>query len=211
VTNAVQTAFDKVLKAAGVSVETATIQRKDSNTGRNVSIAGLALVFRHTVKGAPPVTIGLPPGVPCPIAPITSKLPLDPCAGLSLPLNAKYRGTIGFGEIGVVSKASPGGSGGGVPGGGLPGGTTNPGGGSVPAGGTPGAGGIPGAGGTPGGGSSSGPTPTGSPPAVAGKSQTIADQLSGAGRRMLWFFPLIMIGLLAIGGRFRVPARLPSK
>lgn len=215
VTNAVQGVLNKLLKAAGLSIETASIHRTDNHSGHTVSIAGLALVFKHTVTGTPPVTIGLPAGIPCPIEPITSKLPVDPCAGLSLSLNAKYRGTIGLGEIGVVTLASPGGSGGGVPGGGLPGGSTNPGGGTVPSGGSTGStgsAGIPGGPGvTPGGSSSSGSGSQGPPPAVAGKPRSVSDQLAGASRRMLWFFPLIMIGLLAIGGRFRVPARLPRK
>ncbi len=211
VSTAVQNAIEELLKAAGIALKMGSVQRSDNHTGHNVSIAGLALVFKHTVKGTPPITLGLPPGIPCPIEPITSKLPLDPCAGLALSVNANYTGTIGLGEIGVVSLASPGGSGGGVPGGGLPGGTTGQGAGSVPGGST-GPGAIPGGpSGTPGGSTSSGPSPSGAQPAVAGQSRTLADQLAGASRRMLWFFPLIMLGLLAIGGRFRVPARLPRK
>jgi hypothetical protein len=44
---------------------------------------------------------------------------------------------------------------------------------------------------------------------VARPSRSIADQLAGVSGRLLWFFPLILIGLVSIAGRFRVPARLP--
>jgi hypothetical protein len=207
-TNLLQSAFDKVLKTAGLSVKTATIKRADRQTGHNVSLAGLAFVFKHTVKGTTPLTIALPAGVPCPIAPITSKFPVDPCSGVALSLNAHYTGTIGLGELGVVSLAAPGTPGGNLPGGNVPGNPSTP--GSNLPGGT-GNGGVPGGPGAVAGGpgASSGPAPQVSPPAVARPSRSIADQLAGASGRLLWFFPLILIGLVSIAGRFRVPARLP--
>jgi len=211
VTAAYQKVLDKVFSGAGFGIKQAAIHRSDGHAGHTVSVAGLELFFKHRVKGTPPITIGLPGGIPCPIEPITGKLPVDPCAGVGLSLNAKYRGQIALGQVGVVSLAQPGppnsqpppipvdspstGTSGGNPGGGPIGGGPSTGGGGVPGGTTT---------------VSSGTSP-GSPPTVATQTQSYLDPLKGLSGRLWWFFPLIAVSVLALVGRLRTPARLPSQ
>jgi hypothetical protein len=208
VRDAYQKAVDSVFHAAGFTVKQAAIKRHDGHAGHTVEVDGLQLSITHTVKGTHPITIALPPGVPCPLP---HSLPLDVCSGVGLSLNAKYRGQIGLGELTAVSLAqppdkqpaccSPG------PG---PGEKTPPPGPGPSTGGNPGFSG--GGGGNPGtqshfgggGGNDGGAT-------VAGNTYTVADPLSGLQHRIWWFFPLIAISLLSLLGRFRFPARLPSQ
>ena len=108
VTAAYQKTLDTFFRTAGFGMRRASISRLNGHTGHTVQIAGLEMFFKHTVKGTPPVTVGLPPGVPCPIKGITSGFPVDPCAGIGLSFNAKYRGQIALGQVGAVSLAQPG-------------------------------------------------------------------------------------------------------
>ncbi|MBV9870002.1 MAG: hypothetical protein JO214_05215 [Frankiaceae bacterium] len=212
VRDAYQKAVDGIFKAAGFGIRQAAVVRHDGQTGHTVEVDGLQLFIKHTVKGAPPVTIGLPQGVPCPLP---HSLPLDACAGVGLPLNAKYRGQIGLGELNAISLAQPadqpttccdptnqhhGGKKNSNP-------TTGGSGGSSSFGGGGGS-----SGGLPGGGSDISTSPSdGLPPTLPGAAYTLADPLSGLQHRIWWFFPLIAISLLSLLGRFRFPARLPSQ
>jgi hypothetical protein len=217
VAQAYQKTLDTFFHAAGFGIKQASISRSDGHTGHTVSVAGLELFFKHPVTGTPPVTIGLPPGVPCPIAGITSQLPVDPCAGVGLSLNAKYRGQIALGQVGAVSLAQPGDKIPSVPnhpdgGGKHPGGGGHNGGGSGPSGG---GGGLPPVDDP--GSVGSGPTTVstdpgdGAPPALAGNAGSVLDPLRGLSGRIWWFFPLIAISVLGLAGRLRTPARLPSQ
>jgi hypothetical protein len=212
VAKAYQKVLDTIFKKASFGLQQASILRSNSHSGHSVSIAGLEMFFKHTVKGLPPLNVGFPPGVPCPLP---STLPVDPCAGVGFNLNAKYRGQIALGQVGAISLAQPAiptpkpptvpvGSAGPNPGGGTVG--TNPGGGGgFPTGG--------GAGGVAGGGSSitsTGQGPSVASPELAGSTQAFADPFAGLSGRLWWFFPLIAISVLALIGRLRTPARLPS-
>lgn len=210
VSSAYQKVLDTVFKAAGFGIKQASISRSTGHTGHTVTVGGLVMSFKHTVKGAPPVTIGLPQGVPCPIKAISSKLPVDPCAGVGLPLNAKYRGQIAFGQVSAVSLAQPASK---IPNSPNPPASTPPDGGGT--GGNPGSGSTGGGatnlGGTPPSGSTSVAQPSGeTPPAIAASSQSYADPLKGLSGRLWWFFPLAAISVLALAGRLRFPARFPG-
>jgi hypothetical protein len=208
VTSAYQKVLDTVFKAAGFGVKQASITRSNGHTGHTVTVAGLEMFFKHTVKGLPPVTIGLPQGIPCPIKSISSKLPVDICAGVGLSLDAKYRGQIALGQVSAVSLAQPaakvpnppappatpaGGGGGGTHG------TGSTGGGTTSFGGTP-----------PGGATSVTPPGGQTPPTIAASPQSLSDPLKGLSGRLWWFFPLAAIGVLALAGRLRIPARFPG-
>jgi hypothetical protein len=211
VADAYQKLLDTVLKRAGFGLQQASILRSDSRAGHSVSIAGLELFSKRTVKGAPPVNAGFPPGVPCPIK-TPGQLPVDPCAGVALNLNANYRGQIALGQVGAVSLARPP-----APTPKVPKVPTS----TSPVTNTPRSGNV-GTGSTgrgftgrtgdnlPGGSAvtSSGKGPSVAP-TLAGRSQSFLDPLSGVAGRLWWFFPLIALSLLAIAGRLRLPARLP--
>jgi hypothetical protein len=215
---AYQKTLDAFFKAAGFGLREAKIHRSNASTGHTVTVGGLVLFFDHTVKGAPPLTVGLPSGVPCPIATISSKLPVDPCAGIGLSFNAKYRGQIALGQVGAVSLAAPADTfpqqptpdptkattGGGGKGGNSGSGSSSGGSGSIPPVTNPG-------GGLGGGPTVTGPTDNGQPPALAGNSTSVFDPLKGLSGRIWWFFPLIALSVLALVGRLRTPARLPSQ
>jgi hypothetical protein len=202
VINAVQSLLNKTLKKAGFALKLADVSRKDNSNGHVVTVNGVELTFDRTVSGTPPITIGLPAGIPCPIESITSKLPVDPCAGVGLSLNAKYHGQVALAQVSVTSLAAPGSklpgtTGPGNPvsagvGGGLPGGTSQ----GLPGGSPP---------------SQIAPTGTSQAPSFPAKTVAAADPLAGVSKRLLWFFPLMMVGLLGIVGRLRTPARLPRK
>jgi hypothetical protein len=51
---------------------------------------------------------------------------------------------------------------------------------------------------------------SGGPPIVAPGQRTVADQLEDVSNRLEWFFPLFALGVFALIGRLRVPARLPG-
>jgi hypothetical protein len=209
VSSAYQKVLDTAFKTAGFGIKQASISRSTGHTGHTVTVGGLVMFFTHTVKGTPPITIGLPQGVPCPIKGISSKLPVDPCAGVGLPLNAKYRGQIAFGQVSAVSLAQPATK---IPNPSAPPATTPPGGGN---GGTSRTGATGGGstnfGGTGPGGSTSVTPPIGqTPPAIAASPQSLSDPLKGLSGRLWWFFPLAAIGVLALAGRLRVPARFPG-
>jgi hypothetical protein len=198
----VQNLLDKTLGAAGIHVSIAEAKSSNADTGHTVKAAGLLITFDRTVTGIKPIVIAPPTGIPCP--PQFASLPIDPCAGVSLSLDAAYHGQVALGQVGVVSLASPSGS------------TTPP-----PITSTPGTGPstAPGTGVGPG---STGPIPpppgvttspepgSSVPPVIAGNQAAAADQLKGASHRLLWFFPLFFVALLSIIGRFRTPARLPK-
>ncbi|HEY1486935.1 MAG TPA: hypothetical protein VGF84_12590, partial [Micromonosporaceae bacterium] len=99
-----------------------------------------------------------------------------------------------------TSSTSDGGRGGGGGGSGS--------GGGVPSGGSSGSGGVPGAGGATDGGIGS-QSPIVATPQAATRS--VFDPLGGTSGRLLWFFPLIGLGLLGAGGRLGLPARLPGR
>jgi hypothetical protein len=211
VSDGYQKVIDTIFSKAGFGMKQASILRKNGHIGHTVSIAGLELFYKHPVKGVPPLNVGFPPGVPCPIQ-APSQLPVDPCAGVGLNLNAKYRGQIAFGQVGAVSLALPpektpsvpviNNSQPPVPG-------TNS---AGPIGGGTGSG-FGGRGGSvPGGGSSVTSTGSGpqTAPQLASNPQSFLDPFGGLNGRLWWFFPLIAIGVLAVAGRFRTPARLPS-
>lgn len=209
VSSAYQKVLDTVFKAAGFGIKQASISRSDGHTGHTVTVAGLKLFFKHTVKGTPPVTIGLPQGIPCPIKAISSKLPVDICAGVGLSLNAKYRGQIALGQVSAVSLAQPASK---IPKPPNPPASTPPGGGT---GGTQSTGSTGGGATSFGGTGPTGPTsvtpPTGqTPPAIAASPQSYADPLKGLSGRLWWFFPLAAISVLALAGRLRIPARFPG-
>jgi hypothetical protein len=214
VTDSYQKILNKLLARAGMGFKQAQITRSDSHVGHTVSVVGLELFFKHTVRGTPPVTVGLPAGVPCPIESITGKLPVDPCAGIGLSLNGKYRGQVALGQVGVISLAEPAAASPPLPGtgGGHTPGTTSTGGtGSTATGVSSG-----GSGGLPSGGSGVVSAPGGSkPPAVAvtptTTAQSLRDPLAGLSHRLLWFFPLLALGVLAVAGRLRTPARFPAQ
>lgn len=202
-----QKLVNQILGKAGIHLSIAEAKSSNNDTGHIVKASGLTLTFDHTVTGVRPITIAPPTGIPCP--PQLAALPIDPCAGVSLSLDAAYHGVVALGQIGVVSRADRGGSTVTVP---TP--TT-----STPATG-PTSGSGPGVG--PGTGVPSGPIPSGpgvettsppggsQPPVIAGQQAEAADQLAGASHRLLWFFPLLFVSVLAILGRFRTPARLPT-
>lgn len=216
VSDAYQKVLDTVFKKAGFGIQKAAILRSNSHAGHAVSIAGVEMFYTHTVKGLPPINVGFPPGVPCPIK-TPSQLPVDPCAGVGMNLNAKYRGQIALGQVGAISLAQPpvptpkvpkvpGGST--PPVGNTPGGKVGPGStGSGLNGGTGTGSSIPGTGSSVSGGQQS-PAVA---PTLAGDSQSFLDPLAGLGGRLWWFFPLIALSLLALFGRLRFPARLPSE
>lgn len=206
----VQNLLNKVLGKAGFGIKVAQVTRSNGRTGHTVTVNGIKLTFDHTVTGTPPITIGLPNGIPCPIEVITSKLPVDPCAGVGLSLNAKYRGQIALGEVSATSLAAPaGGPSNPPPIGPGPGSTNNP----TPSGPTTTTGGGipsgPSSGVPSGGGSTTAPSGGGSAPTFPPKTVAAADPLAGVSKRLLWFFPLLMLGVLAVVGRLRTPARLP--
>jgi hypothetical protein len=214
VTAAYQKVLDTIFSKAGFGLKQASIQRSDGHIGHSVSVAGLQLFFTHIVKGTAPITVGLPPGVPCPIK-LPSGFPLDPCAGVGFSLNAHYRGQVALGQVGVVSLAQPGTKtpppppvgGGGGGGGGTSNGGGNTGIGSTGTGSTsPGAGNL-----NTGPSTTTGSGPTVAPPTLANRANSGLDPLSGLGGRLWWFFPLMGLGVLALAGRFRFPARLPSQ
>jgi hypothetical protein len=206
--------LDTLFKRAGFNVQKGAILRSNGHSGHGVQIAGLEMFYKHTVKGAPPITVGFPPGVPCPIK-TPSQLPVDPCSGVGMNLNAKYRGQITFGQVGALSLALPPTPTpkvpkvpspstppvGHTPGGNVGPGPTN----SLPGNG--GAGSVPGTGTTTTG-SGQGPDVA---PTLAGTPQAFLDPFAGLNGRLWWFFPLIAVSLLAIAGRLRTPARLPSE
>jgi hypothetical protein len=213
VVTAVQNLLNKVLSKAGFGIKLANITRVNNSEGHIVTVNGVEFFFDHTVTGTPPITIGLPNGIPCPIESITSKLPVDPCAGVGLSLNAKYHGQIALGEASVTSLAAPAAPtpstppikpGGPGPTKTLP--PSNPsigGGGGIPSSG----GGLPSTGSQ----AQTGSSPGGSAPTFPSKTVAAADPLAGVSKRLIWFFPLMMIGLLAVVGRLRTPARLPRQ
>ncbi|HWC34063.1 MAG TPA: hypothetical protein VG650_04455 [Mycobacteriales bacterium] len=195
-----QKLVNQVLKAAGISVSLATVSRTDDANGHTVGAAGLLLTFDHSVSGTPPVTVAPPPGIPCP--PQLQNFPLDPCSGISLSLDGKYHGDIALGQVGVVSMAQPNVSGTSPSPSGV-GPTINP----TSGGTTTGVGGVP----APGGPAITTTNPPPGPgPVVAARQQTVADQLKNVSDRLVWFFPLFALGVLALIGRLRVPARLPG-
>jgi hypothetical protein len=197
----VEKLVNQLLGAAGIKVRLAGVTRTDDDNGHSVAAAGLSIVFDRTVSGTPPITVAPPPGIPCP--PQLQNFPLDPCSGVSLSLDGKYHGQIALGQVGVVSMAQPGGSVGPPPPGGVdtPGGAGSPGGSALP----PGDGTLPGGGTSVTGGDSTPP-----PPVVVGAQRSVADQLKGVSRRLEWFFPLFALGVFALIGRLRAPARLPG-
>jgi hypothetical protein len=214
VASAYQKVLDTVFKKAGFNVKQAEILRNTGHAGHSVTISGVEMFYKHTVKGTPPINVGFPPGVPCPIK-TPSQLPVDPCAGVGLNLNAKYRGQITLGQVGALSLARPpaptpkvppvGGSStppvpGSQPGANVGGGPT----GSGVAGGSTGA--VPGSGSTA---TSANGSQAG--PEVAQTPQAFGNPFGDLSGRLWWFFPLIAISLLAIAGRFQLPARLPSQ
>lgn len=196
-----ETLLDKILGAAGIHVSIAEAKSSNGDTGRTVKAAGLLITFDHTVTGVKPIVIAPPTGIPCP--PQFAALPIDPCAGVSLSLDAAYHGQVALGQVGVVSLANPRAS------------STIP----TPTTSTPATSPSSGPGVGPG---STGPIPTGpgvttspapgssQPPMVAGNQAEAADQLEGASHRLLWFFPLLFVCVLSVLGRFRSPARLPK-
>lgn len=197
----VQKLLDQVFSAAGVKVTLAKVTRSDDANGHTVAASGLTITWDHEVKNSQPITIALPQGVPCPIH-FPVGVP-DPCSGVSFTLQGSYHGQIALGQVGVVSMAQPGFDSGGGP--------TPPTGGPSPvptSGGTAiGPGGVP----TPGGPSITTTNPPPGPgPVVAGRQQAVADQLQNVSHRLVWFFPLFALGVLALAGRFRIPARLPG-
>jgi hypothetical protein len=209
--DAYQRAVDAIFKAAGFGLKQASIVRRDGHTGHTVEVNGLQMFFTHTVSGTQPITIGLPAGVPCPLP---HTLPLDPCAGIGLSFNAKYRGQIGLGELNAVSLAQPSDQPNpccdnsnqnhhhGTTDGNQSSNNSNSGGSNF--GGSDGN--LPGT-------DTNLPstTPGGQPPTLPGSAYTVADPLSGLQHRIWWFFPLIAISVLSLLGRFRFPARLPSQ
>jgi len=213
VAKAYQKVLDTIFAKADFGLKQASILRSNSRSGHSVSIAGLDMFFKHTVKGVPPLNVGFPPGVPCPLP---STLPVDPCAGVGFNLNAKYRGQIALGQVGAISLAQPpiptpkppklpGGSGGPNPGGGTVG--TNPGGG----GGFPVRVVAPAASRVAARRSRVRARVRRSPhPSSRASTQALADPFAGLSGRLWWFFPLIAISVLALIGRLRIPARLPS-
>jgi hypothetical protein len=46
--------------------------------------------------------------------------------------------------------------------------------------------------------------------ATHGQQVNVADQLGNVSRRLKWFFPLFALGVFALIGRLRIPARLPG-
>jgi hypothetical protein len=200
----VEKLVNQLLDAAGIHVSLAGITRTDDDNGHSVAAGGLVITFDRDVKGTQPVTIAPPPGVPCP--PQLQNFPLDPCSGVSLSLDGKYHGQVALGQVGVVSLAQPGG------GGDSPDGCTDCGSdGSPPP--PPDGQAIDGDGGPPlpdGDTSTIGGESTVAPPSVAGRSVAVADQLKGVSGRLEWFFPLFAVGIFALIGRLRAPARLPG-
>jgi hypothetical protein len=200
----VEKLLNQLLGAAGIRVALADVTRTDDDNGHTVAASGLSITFDREVKGTQPITIAPPPGIPCP--PQLHDFPLDPCSGVSLSLDGKYHGQISLGQVGVVSMAQPGEDfAGGTPpgedGGQLPDGSTPPAGeGTLPPGDD---------GSLPGGSSMTGGE-SGGPPVVASGQQTAADQLKDVSNRLEWFFPLFALGVFALIGRLRVPARLPG-
>jgi hypothetical protein len=198
----VQNLVNQILGKAGIHLSIAATKSSNADTGHTVAASGLLLTFDRTVTGLKPITIAPPTGIPCP--PQLAALPVDPCAGVSLSLDAAYHGQVALGQVGVVSLAAPSGVTSTIP---TPISSTpatspssGPGVGPGSVGPVPPAPGV-----------STSPAPGSSqPPLVAGAPQNVADQLKGASHRLLWFFPLLFIGLLSIVGRFRIPARLPT-
>ncbi|HVX53751.1 hypothetical protein [Nocardioides sp.] len=198
----VEKAVNQLLAGAGVHVALASVTRGDDDSGHSVAASGLLITFDRNVKGTNPITVALPPGVPCPIH-FPVGVP-DPCSGVSFSLDGAYHGQIALGQVGVVSMAQPGENFGGTAPGGVeqpPGGTVPPGGANLPQGG----GSLP-----PGGSSQTGGTSSGGPPVVAQGQRNVADQLENVSERLEWFFPLFALGVLALIGRFRTPPRLPG-
>jgi hypothetical protein len=197
---AVQKLVNQVLGKAGVKLSLATVTRKNDVEGHTVAASGLLLTLDRNVSGVQPITVGLPQGVPCPPI-IPSSFPVNPCSGVSFSLDGAYHGQIALGQVGVVSLAEPGGDISSVPpsvGATPPVGTTGPVSGVGPVT-------IP-----PTGPSVVSTEPPGPAPDVAQTQRQMADQLNGVSHRLEWFFPLFAVCLLALLGRFRTPARLPS-
>jgi hypothetical protein len=197
----VEKLLNQLLGAAGIHVSLAGVTRTDDDNGHSVAAAGLLITFERTVNGTQPITVAPPPGIPCPEQ--LKSFPLDPCSGVSLSLDGKYHGQIALGQVGVVSLAQPGGAGGGPTDCidcGNNGGTPPPDAQPIDGDGGP----LPGDTSTVGGDS------TVPPPDVAGSPVALADQLKGVSGRLEWFFPLFALGLFALIGRLRAPARLPG-
>jgi hypothetical protein len=197
----IQDAVNATFGQGGIHFAVAPRTVTNDVNGNSVTAGGLIITYDHTVSGAPPITVAPPQGVPCPVhTPPQYSLP-DPCSGLSFNLNAAYHGQITLGEVAVVSRAQPSFavSPGVTPPGGRPGGspagpTTNP---SIP---NPPVGGQ----------TLTGTQQGGGPPTIAPTQQQLADQLAGTSHRVLWFFPLFAVGVFALVGRLRTPARLPK-
>jgi len=104
---ALQSALDTALGAAGVTVSLGGVARGDDTRGHSVIATGLTITRAATVAGAPPVSVGLPPGVPCPTTAVPgdplSALPVEPCSGVGLDPNAAYVGSVVLGSVGVTS------------------------------------------------------------------------------------------------------------
>jgi hypothetical protein len=196
----VQKLVNQLLGKAGIKISLAKVTRTDDDSGHTVAASSLLFTFDHTVSGVQPIVIAPPQGVPCPIH-LPQPFPIDPCSGVSLTLNAHYHGQIALGQVGVVSSAQPGGLDNSVPPPvGVP--SVGPGDGGVPAGGP-----LPS---TPPGSELGGPASGSTPPVIAPHQRQVADQLEDVSGRLEWFFPLFALGLLALIGRLRTPARLPS-
>ncbi len=202
----VQDAVNKTFAAAGIKVALQKVTRADDPTGHRVAAYGLLITYDHTLNNPPPLdSVTVSPkslNLPCPI-----HLPVgvpDPCSGVSFTFNGVYHGQVALGQVGVVSLAQPGFNGGAI----TPPGSTTPPAVTTPPGGTgtgPSAAPLP-------------PTTQGQqgsgagapPPEVATGQRAVADQLGGVSRRLEWFFPLFALGVFALIGRLRVPARLPG-
>jgi hypothetical protein len=199
----VQKLVNQVLGKAGIHLSLAEVKSSNGVDGHTVAASSLKLTFDHTLTGTQPITVAPPTGIPCP--PLLQNFPVDPCSGVSFTLDGAYHGQIALGQVGVVSLAQPGGPAPSVP---PPSGTTTP---PTTSPGTVGPGSV----GTgpipPEPGTSTVPVPGSTqPPMVASEQRTVADQLKGVSHRIEWFFPLLALGLLALIGRFRTPARFPS-
>lgn len=202
----VQQAINQTFAKAGIKVAFSKATHTDDANGHTVAAYGLIFTYDRKVSDTRPITLSPPAGATCrqivyKILPPGSGL--DPCSGVSFTLDGAYHGQVALGQVGIVSLAQPAFSSGPLPGGSTPPGTgptsvTNP---AGPGPSSP----IPsGEQGT------TGPGPSSGPPLVAGNTRVVADQLGGAAHRLIWFFPLFALGVLALIGRLRIPARLPG-
>jgi hypothetical protein len=204
----VQQAINQAFAKAGIKVAFSKATHTDDANGHTVAAYGLIFTYDRGVSRTQPITL-TPPAVSTCEQIVYKIIPpgsgLDPCSGVSFTLDGAYHGQVALGQVGIISLAQPGfGTPGATPPVGTPPGTTPPGGAG------PGPGNVT----TPPGGPSVSSTggSGGPPPQVAthGQQVNVADQLGNVSRRLKWFFPLFALGVFALIGRLRIPARLPG-